>query len=469
MIHDYAAGAPADGKLAASFNENVLSLAAAYGLAIQAMGQSKITSSLLPLAIRRAKLWQDKTKWFAAAAAMFVLGTGLALGSLSFDDYSASQNASVRTKNDQALSQFKGLDNQWKQIESEGAADRSQIQEMLGLANYRDLWPQILRGIHDALPAAPAVGSDPRAEQPVRNERREIHVDTVKSEFVANMSTALADKSFGTDTGAAVSAQLSSSDDEDESAMTDRAARFASQYRGGGGSRARAAKPAASATSTNGPRGFILTMQCTTPYKDGAGLVKQQLLSRLLAMTKETMSPQRPFYVAKAVAVAPRRVGDDPGRMRWLEDNYQRAITIDLGSGRSGGMAGGSAGPARGTVSVGGTGGSRRSLQDLIAQNFTGRRRADDDDPSNNPFDRQHIAQAPGASAPGARVPGVATPARTNADGAAAKADANAPYRDRMTGESVLDDMILTVKVAVVVDPNMVRVRGEQVSSAVTP
>jgi type IV pilus assembly protein PilM len=76
-----AAGAPLDPKLASTFNENLLSVVGAYGLALQAMGESKITSSLLPGKIRREKLWKEKTKWFAAAAALFVVGTAVPLTS----------------------------------------------------------------------------------------------------------------------------------------------------------------------------------------------------------------------------------------------------------------------------------------------------------------------------------------------------------------------------------------------------
>src|ERR1700722_12976108 len=77
-LNELTAGAPTDAKLAATFNQNLLSLVSAYGLAIQAMGESKITSSLLPQKIRREKIWGDKTKWFAASAAIFAVGAGVA-------------------------------------------------------------------------------------------------------------------------------------------------------------------------------------------------------------------------------------------------------------------------------------------------------------------------------------------------------------------------------------------------------
>src|SRR5688572_10969210 len=42
------AGAPPDPKQAANFQDNLLSMVSAYGLALQAMGEGKLTSSLLP-------------------------------------------------------------------------------------------------------------------------------------------------------------------------------------------------------------------------------------------------------------------------------------------------------------------------------------------------------------------------------------------------------------------------------------
>src|SRR5215211_1609084 len=69
---------PAEAKVAAALNDNLLSSVGAYGLALQALGEGKITSSLLPQVIRRERMWREKTKWFGAAAACFVAATSLA-------------------------------------------------------------------------------------------------------------------------------------------------------------------------------------------------------------------------------------------------------------------------------------------------------------------------------------------------------------------------------------------------------
>src|SRR4029077_20066663 len=79
-LDSLAAAAYSESKLAPTFNENILSIVSAYGLAIQAMGEGKITSNLLPAKIRREKLWKEKMPLFGAAAALFVLGFGISAG-----------------------------------------------------------------------------------------------------------------------------------------------------------------------------------------------------------------------------------------------------------------------------------------------------------------------------------------------------------------------------------------------------
>lgn len=58
------------------FNENIMSMAVCYGLALQGMELAKVESNLLPIEFRRHMLWQKKRPWFAGAAAMLLLGAG---------------------------------------------------------------------------------------------------------------------------------------------------------------------------------------------------------------------------------------------------------------------------------------------------------------------------------------------------------------------------------------------------------
>ncbi len=60
----------------AEFEENVMSLAVAYGLCLQGLGLAAVKSSLLPGEVRRTLLWRKKRSWFAAGAACLALAAG---------------------------------------------------------------------------------------------------------------------------------------------------------------------------------------------------------------------------------------------------------------------------------------------------------------------------------------------------------------------------------------------------------
>ena len=147
-------GAPADPQAAATFNENILSMVTAYGLALQAMGEGKITSSLLPARIRRERMWQEKTKWFGAAAALFVLGTGVGFASWFVHKVQYDGQEEERRRLAEVQQKATTLDTQWTQIQDAGAADRQRIINVRSLTNYRDFWPQVLADLHAALPQA---------------------------------------------------------------------------------------------------------------------------------------------------------------------------------------------------------------------------------------------------------------------------------------------------------------------------
>ncbi len=62
------------GLNAASFNENVMSMGVAYGLAVQGLGVGMINNTLLPTEIARSMVWRRKTPWFAGTAAVILVG-----------------------------------------------------------------------------------------------------------------------------------------------------------------------------------------------------------------------------------------------------------------------------------------------------------------------------------------------------------------------------------------------------------
>ena len=67
------------GREASSFAEHAVNLGTAYGLALQGIGLAPIAANLVPAKALRESMWANKTKWFAAAAAVFVAGAATTL------------------------------------------------------------------------------------------------------------------------------------------------------------------------------------------------------------------------------------------------------------------------------------------------------------------------------------------------------------------------------------------------------
>ena len=70
--------------------------------------RAKVDSSLLPTAIRQSEMWQEKNKWFAGAAALFLLGAGIGYGKYFVEDsFNASGPQAARAKIDSVIADGK--------------------------------------------------------------------------------------------------------------------------------------------------------------------------------------------------------------------------------------------------------------------------------------------------------------------------------------------------------------------------
>jgi hypothetical protein len=126
-----------------AFQEGVIT-SPALRAAIRAMGQSR-SPAHCSQTIRQAKIWQEKTKWFATAAALFVVGALGAGASWYLNDYVYEQAAPVRSEYQQKYAQAKRLAGQWQQeVEGMGKDDRDKLLSINALQEYRDLWPTLM-------------------------------------------------------------------------------------------------------------------------------------------------------------------------------------------------------------------------------------------------------------------------------------------------------------------------------------
>ena len=145
------------GREASSFAENCVNMATAYGLALQGVGLAHIDVNLVPTSILREQMWDQKTKWFVAAASIIIVGSAITLLG-PFLDKQALGSSSVPTQVKHLIDKGERLRAEFSKAEQEGKLS-TDAAVLVALMDYRDVWPYI---VHDAADALAAAGPDER-------------------------------------------------------------------------------------------------------------------------------------------------------------------------------------------------------------------------------------------------------------------------------------------------------------------
>jgi type IV pilus assembly protein PilM len=187
---------------AASFHENICDFGIVYGLGVQMLNQAKITVNLLPGKIARSMAWNRKAKLFAAAAAILVLVSLLALGRAFRDSTEYNAKATVRQDVQGILGRANEAIGKMDKIKSESQPLASQIQKQFDLFDYRNIIPLLNEQLVSCLPneqnSPEQAGlfeafnnGDVTAIRAVpRGERKQIFVTRVMIEYSADMQNA---------------------------------------------------------------------------------------------------------------------------------------------------------------------------------------------------------------------------------------------------------------------------------------
>ncbi|MCZ6851785.1 MAG: type IV pilus assembly protein PilM [Planctomycetota bacterium] len=164
------------GREAATFAQSAVSMATAYGLALQGLGLARINANLVPVKTLRAELWRQKTQWFAAAAAIVVLGATMMLYRPISDRSSLNPGGEPAVVS-QVLETGGKLKRDFEQI---GAANKVGFaaENLRRLVDYRDIWPHLVNDVAHALastdPQPELLGSDVEKILAVEPEQRRL-------------------------------------------------------------------------------------------------------------------------------------------------------------------------------------------------------------------------------------------------------------------------------------------------------
>ncbi len=268
------------GKEESAFAESAMNLATAYGLALQGLELEKVSVNLLPTKLVRQRIWRDKSVWFGAAAGLMVGAVGVAGARLWLEESSYSRaneaHADSITNTEELAKNFnaKMID-----VTTGKSNPLSQIDNVRGVLDYRDVWPKLMQDLDLAAKAlAPQEGlsdSDYVAINHIpRTERRRIYVTSFTAEYHFD-------------------------------AMPEPKPAVAAVQSGPGAAKpAPTAVPAANSVEAalalkkwSGPSPyFLITLKGTTPYKDGNELIGTTFVKWLqdnAIRARSAVSPRR--------------------------------------------------------------------------------------------------------------------------------------------------------------------------------
>lgn len=144
------------GREAASFAENAVNMATAYGLALQGVGLAGIDVNLVPVKALREQVWHSKTKWFAAAAAIMVVGAGMTFLRPLSDQAGLKSRVDDVVQN--TLDRGGDFTKEYDSLKARNNIGFS-AENMRRLVDYRSIWPYL---VHDA--AMSLASTDPQPE-----------------------------------------------------------------------------------------------------------------------------------------------------------------------------------------------------------------------------------------------------------------------------------------------------------------
>ncbi len=169
---------------APAFKDNLLSFAVCYGLVLQGMGASTLSTNLLPREIVTDRLIREKKPWAVAMVATLLLGCTVsffgywrAWNSVAEDNFKQAESEAGNIES-QANNEKSGYDNSATMFK-----DINQIGEQLvGNVDGRLVWLELYKAIGQCLPSDPA---DNRPEN--IGDRNEVHIDSLNCEWFPDL------------------------------------------------------------------------------------------------------------------------------------------------------------------------------------------------------------------------------------------------------------------------------------------
>ena len=153
-VESYSAISPDSFKDAALFEENILSFPVCYGTALQALGQTRIRTSLLPREITTARTIARKKPWAVVAAAGLL--TALATSAIGYahvyTSVSEKRFSDAEKKVDEIAKKAADLKNEYQTANGKVKGDQMEGTTLVGALDRRTEWLELYKAVAECLP-----------------------------------------------------------------------------------------------------------------------------------------------------------------------------------------------------------------------------------------------------------------------------------------------------------------------------
>ncbi|HZZ30309.1 MAG TPA: type IV pilus assembly protein PilM [Pirellulales bacterium] len=165
-----------------AFKDNFLSFGACYGLCVQGLGLSRLSTNLLPREIVKDRMIRAKKPWAVVAVAMLLLGCTFGYlarwrewNSAQLDAY---QPAFSAAKSATAMASAAGTAFKAAKEDDPNSYDKVQTvgQRLSAIGDHRVVWAELLKAVNDCLP------KDDGKPPPEIDKRNIIYVDSIDCE-----------------------------------------------------------------------------------------------------------------------------------------------------------------------------------------------------------------------------------------------------------------------------------------------
>lgn len=169
------------------FQDNIMSFAVPYGLALQSLGLTRIHTSLLPPEITTERLIRKKKPWAIAAAASLLVG--FTLSAIGYTSVMASVEkdiwSSAEDQAKQVQQQANGFKSNYAAATSANATLRQTGDTLVGVEEDRIYWPELYKAINECLPRE--VG-DEGIESDDPSKKKRIQINSIRVRFIDELT-----------------------------------------------------------------------------------------------------------------------------------------------------------------------------------------------------------------------------------------------------------------------------------------